>query len=258
MLSVISRRAVAAPNNGGPATPAGPTATPVLLELFTSEGCSSCPSADAVAAKLARTQSVQGARVIVLAHHIDYWNSLGWPDPFSSTMATSRQRSYAPLGGGHYTPQAVIDGRAEMVGSRAGAVEDALLASSKRAHAKVDLEVTAEADRTTFGVTAKVGALPEGSAHDAELLVSVVQDRARVVVPRGENSGRTLDHVGIARTLTTIGPVATSGSSQQTVVKLPAVISPPDGSSFSVVVFVQEKSSRRILGTSTAPLPSSR
>jgi len=245
------------PSPRGPAAPApsNANATPVLVELFTSEGCSSCPSADAVVAELARKQPVSGARVIVLAHHVDYWNAIGWPDPFSSNAATDRQRAYASLGGGSYTPQAVIDGRAEMVGSRRGAVEDAVLASSKRGHVKIDLEARGRADQPgVFDVTANVGALPDGATNDTDLLVAVVQDHARVKVLRGENAGRTLDHAGIARSLSTIANVSKSGGSSRTTVRVPAIMSAPDGTSFSVVTFVQERASRHVLGSATTTL----
>jgi hypothetical protein len=243
---------------GEPAsTPASPNAIPVIVELFTSEGCSSCPSADDTVARLARSQPVQNARIIVLAHHVDYWNSIGWPDPYSTSDATRRQSSFASLGGGNYTPQAVVDGRAEMVGSRGGAIEDAIGASAKRAHAKLDLDVVAVVNQAgSFNVTARVGALPAGTANDTELLIAIVQDRGRVAVPRGENSGRTLDHVGIARSLKSIGNVANAGASLQTTVQAPAIVAAPDGSTFSVVAFVQERKSRAIIGASSSPLTS--
>jgi hypothetical protein len=256
-LRLMAAPAEASPPPTGPMAmaPIDPNATPVLVELFTSEGCSSCPSADVVLARLARTQPVANTRVIVLAHHVDYWNQLGWPDPFSSAASSQRQRAYAPFGSGSYTPQAVIDGRTETVGSRGPLIEQMIGTQAKQSHAKIDIELVPVTAAKAFDITIRSTALPSDARDDAEALVAVVQDRGRVAVPKGENSGRTLDHVGIARSLRTIGNVAKAGGSFKTNVSIPTAINAPDGTSFSIVAFIQERSSRHILGANAIAVP---
>jgi hypothetical protein len=229
----------------------GTSGTPVLVELFTSEGCSSCPPADAVLEHLVRANDVPNARVVALAHHVDYWDSLGWPDPFASAEATARQRRYATLGAGTYTPQAVVDGKVELVGSRAAALGEAVAAAAARPHAKVTIAASLKsAAPRTVDVSLTVDRLPDGAASDAELIVAIVQGHARVTVARGENAGRTLDHVAIVRRLESLAPVAAAGASRSAPVALPEL----EGPGF-VTAFVQERASRRVLGSATAALP---
>lgn len=207
------------------AAPPSPSSAPVpvLVELFTSEGCSSCPPADAVLARLEDQQPVPGAVVIPLAHHVDYWDSLGWPDPFASARASARQRAY----GGNYTPQAIVDGADEMVGSRGAALERAIAEAAKRPHVKVTIASPAPGE---YVVSAPVG-------PGTEIVLALVQARARVAVPRGENAGRTIDHTAIVRDLK-MGPRATFAP--------PKGVAPTD---LRVVAFVQDAGSRRVLGS---------
>jgi hypothetical protein len=176
---------------------------PVLLELFTSEGCSSCPPADALLEKLDRTQPVRGARLIVLSEHVDYWNALGWKDPFSSAQFTARQSDYAAKIGGSsnvYTPELVVDGRQGVVGSDEGGVSAAIARAATRR--KLPLTI-ADASRTRTAIVFRV----DGSATDraAELYVAVAYDSARTRVLAGENAGRTLMHVAVVRDLVRVG-----------------------------------------------------
>lgn len=192
-------------------------------------------------AELERTQPIADARVIVLAHHVDYWDSLGWPDPWSSPAATARQRTYAALHAGAYTPQAVIDGRSEVLGSRSSALATLVADAAKSSHLSVEISLTRPSE-ATVDVSVKTAPLPA----DAEVVIALVQDRGRALVRAGENAGRTLDHVSIVRAMV-------SGASAH--LTLPPAVSAPGGSTFSVVALAQERSSRRILGSSARRAP---
>jgi len=225
-----------------PARTVAATDVPVLVELFTSEGCSSCPPADEVLARFEKTQPVAGVRIVPLALHVDYWDSIGWPDPFAAPAFTGRQRAYASaIGGGVYTPEAVIDGRAQMTGSRGSSLESAIADAAKQPHASVGIDLAAGGTATI-----RVGALPAGAASDAEVIVAITQDRASVKVLRGENSGRTLDHTAITKELKSLGSVGAQGGTLSTTVK--------PSKDLRIVAFVQERASRKVLGASTRQL----
>jgi hypothetical protein len=243
---------VTVPSNAAPPAPTDATAVPILVELFTSEGCSSCPPADVVLAQLERKQPVAGARIVPLGLHVDYWDRLGWTDPFSTARATDRQRGYASLGSGSYTPQTVVDGRAETVGSRRAVVEQFVAEAAKQKHAAIAIDVAPRTDPAgPFEITLRVSALPAGSSSDADVLVALTQNVARVVVKDGENAGSTLEHTAIARELGVAGPAAPAGGTLKTLVKVPTGVAPKD---LRVVAFVQERKSRRVLGTMTRDL----
>jgi hypothetical protein len=248
-IAASSKIGVESSAQAAPPAKAEANAVPVLVELFTSEGCSSCPPADQVLAALERTQSVAGARIVPLALHVDYWDGIGWPDPFASAQATQRQRSYAPLGSGSYTPQAVIDGRAETIGSRKAMVEQAIGEAAKRPHASIAIDVPARAEPAApLEVMLKIGALPPGAAPDAEVLVALTQNVVKVAVPRGENAGKTLEHTAVTRQLVVVGPTPAAGATLKTSLKIPAGLAAKE---LRIVAFVQERGSRKVLGTAT-------
>ena len=171
--------------------PATARERPILIELFTSEGCSSCPPADTLLAELASRPEL-----LALSFHVDYWDRLGWKDPFSIAAATRRQQRYAELLdlATVYTPQIVVDGRWQAVGSDGAEVEQAL-ASARREHDEVPIALAVDRGRAT--ITAGPGA--EGVAA-AVLLIGF--DRRHVdAVSRGENAGRTLTHVDVVRSI---------------------------------------------------------
>ncbi len=229
------------------ATPAARERVPVLVELFTSEGCSSCPPADKTLARLAHEQPVDGALVVPIAWHVDYWDYIGWADPFALKASTERQRAYAQwMGRGSlYTPQAVVDGRAEMTGSDAQALTRAVEAQVRAPKAKVSVSVRADGDGRVVDVVA--GPLPAG-AEPSDVLVVVVENSAHVDVGRGENAGRTLDHVSMARQVLVAGAVEPTGET-----RLHQRISSPKRPS-SVVIVVSERLRRKVWGVGVVPL----
>jgi hypothetical protein len=239
---------LAAGDVGAPVHASRSGGVPVVVELFTSEGCSSCPPADEVLASLEKSQPVVGAHVVPLEFHVDYWDGLGWPDPFASPSFTARQRAY---GDRTYTPQAVVDGRTELVGSNVGGLQRAIGNASNRPHASI--EMTVERKNASFDVSVRVGPLPKigGAGAEATLLVALTQDRAVVRVPRGENAGRTLTHTAVVRELERAGTVGPSGGEMRVTLRPPAGVAEEQ---FRVVAFAQRTRDLEILGSATRAL----
>ena len=167
---------------------------PIVVELFTSEGCSSCPPADALLARLAASPSV-----LALSFHVDYWDRLGWKDPFSSAAVTQRQSRYARLFGlgSVYTPQIVVDGHWQAVGSDRAAVVQALAAARTSETVPVSLSLD--------GGTAHVALGDAKIAGPAAVLLVGFDRRHTDRVGGGENDGRTLTHTDVVRGFTQIG-----------------------------------------------------
>ena len=224
-------------------SPADAQPAPVLAELFTSEGCDSCPPADALLRKLDSAQPVGGAQIIVLSEHVDYWNHLGWRDPYSAPQFSRRQADYARmLEAESYTPQLVIDGREQMNGSDAKAIGAAI----GRAAARPKLPVRiVEARREGAEVVVQLSIDPHPSR--ANVWVAVADETARSSVNRGENAGRTLDHVAVVRTLSKAGSLNKSEKFEKTA-RLPV-----GASAARLAVFVQE-SGGPVLGAATASI----
>jgi hypothetical protein len=175
--------------------PAGAGQRPILVELFTSEGCSSCPPADALLAELAARPDL-----LALSFHVDYWNKFGWKDPFSSPAATARQQRYAELLGlaTVYTPQIVLDGRWQAVGSNRAEVERAM-GAARRSREGVSVTLAVEHGRV------KIALGPDDSAASASVLLIGFDRRQVSGVSRGENSGRTLAHADVVNSIEEIG-----------------------------------------------------
>ncbi len=226
---------------------AGPDARkPVLVELFTSEGCSSCPPADALLQAIDREQNIPGAQVIVLSEHVDYWDHDGWRDPFSSAEMTARQEAYVARFSQEsaYTPEAVVDGSQGLTGSdRRGlvsAVEDAL----QRPKTEIGImNATVSGNAVAANVT--VAALPR-----ADLYAVLADDHDESSVARGENSGRHLTHVAVARVIEKVGSL-NDGFSRQIRVSLP---DRSQAQKVRLVIFAQERGTGRILGVTQVVL----
>jgi hypothetical protein len=239
--------------------------TPVLVELFTSEGCSDCPPADAFLDKLVQTQPVSGARIIGLGQHVDYWDRLGWKDRFSSAALTNRQRQYQERFGTEsiYTPQMVVDGRAEFVGSDAAAARRAIERSLTSPHGVVKIDVSvagaelappARADQgRPLHVSVTATDLPRISRGDrADIIVAVTEDHLRSDVKRGENKGRVLTHAAVVRYMAAIGQASEGASSSA---RADIALGPDwQRDHLQVVAFVQELRGRTILASAVASL----
>jgi hypothetical protein len=239
--------------------------TPVLVELFTSEGCSDCPPADAFLDKLVQTQPVSGARIIGLGQHVDYWDRLGWKDRFSSAALTNRQRQYQERFRTEsiYTPQMVVDGRAEFVGSDAAAARRAIERSLTSPHGVVTIDVSvvgaelappARADHgRPLQVSVTATDLPSISRGDrADIIVAVTEDHLRSDVKRGENKGRVLTHAAVVRYMAAIGQASEGASSSA---RADIALGPDwQRDHLQVVAFVQELRGRTILASAVASL----
>ena len=217
---------------------------PVLAELFTSEGCNSCPPADAALELLLHEQPIDGVYVIALSEHVTYWDHQGWKDPFGSAQFTTRQQQYGRQFNldSIFTPQLVIDGASQVVGSDKRAIEKALGEAAKKP--KPALHV--EADYGDAVVNASASGPGLMSEKDAELWFALTEDRLVVDVKRGENANKTMKHSGVVRVLQSAGDVDVT--SKRVSFKLS---NDWKRENLRVVAFVQSKKTRRIISVGT-------
>ena len=232
--------------------------TPVLVELFTSEGCNTCPPADKILGYMEEKQPFPGTTVIALEEHVDYWNHDGWTDPFSSAKWTERQQNYENIfkKPEPYTPQMVIDGTKELVGSNGPGVVEAVKAAVQVP--KTDVKIVAgtvdpKGERHYTVTTGKLVGAKGGDS--AEVWLAVTEDGLQSTVSAGENSGQTLHHAATMRSLQKIG-VADAGKTPDSFSGDAAVKFDPkwNAANSHVVVFIQEKKSRDVLGASEIAL----
>ena len=241
----------------GVATPREPGSTPrvVVVELFTSEGCSSCPPADALLKKLSEQPSMEGVQIVALEEHVDYWNHLGWKDPYSAAEFSQRQSDYSQVFGtdGVYTPQMVVDGQNEFVGSRSVAAREAIQKAANLPKAELALIAGANTspDKPVFEVQIKSlgGISPRG---ETELWVALTEKGLQTDVKAGENSGETLKHATVVRSLRKIDTLRDpAGYNRQ----IQLAIEPGwKKDNLAVVAFLAEKDSHKIIGAAAQPI----
>jgi hypothetical protein len=252
----------------GPSVKAAAPLRPVLVELFTSEGCSSCPPADDLLGKLQGTTTDAGQMVVALSEHVTYWNQLGWSDPFSKEIFSERQNAYGEHFGLDevYTPQVVVNGNHEVSGNDAAGIRRALLAESYMApqagtgnraepeilhivSVKLWARPATKADPAqNFAIVTVTLKQPVPSGADVYAAVADDMDYSQVL--RGENAGRSLMHVAVARTLTRM-PRPNDAGTTTFMVPLPGTAV----QSQHLVMFVQAADQGSVLSVVSAPVP---
>jgi hypothetical protein len=226
---------------------------PVLVELFTSEGCSSCPPADALLAKLDQTQPIAGADIIVLGEHVDYWNNLGWRDRFSLRQFSERQGDYCSRlrVDGSYTPQMIVDGTDQFVGNDAAHAVRTIQHAAQTPKIKLTLSKPVVDGQKVSASISYPDATP---TKNANLYAALVDPKDTTEVRGGENGGRRLQHAGVVRTLQRVGKMKDLGAGPVSFsLNAPADSRPGE---MRVVVFAQESGPGPVLGAvSTSVTP---
>jgi hypothetical protein len=223
----------------------------VLVELFTSEGCSSCPPADALLRQVNGSQTTAGQLIVGISEHVTYWNSLGWSDPFSSPAYTDRQDAYRQRFNldGVYTPQMVINGAEQIVGSDRAALLQAVQKEVEQPSRMALRILSVEAGRNGWNVHFSAsGELP---AHGVDVIAVLTDDSDRSSVLHGENSGHTLAHVAVARSISRIAKVQAAGEGTAQI-PFPASFQTSQG--HHLILFAQTPGNGRVLGADTKPL----
>jgi hypothetical protein len=216
---------------------AKPEADFAVVELFTSEGCSSCPPADEVIIKLAKEFP---GNVYFLGYHVDYWDYIGWKDVFSKSDYTERQRKYADAFGlsSVYTPQVVVNGEKEFVGSKESQLRTTIQQELKGV-ASAGIEITAKkAGTDNITVSYKIANTGQGFLN-----IALVQSMATTNVKRGENKGHHLDHINVVRELKTI--TINKEANAAVDFKIPSDLSSKD---VKLIAFIQDKKGLKIQG----------
>ncbi|MGB2628096.1 MAG: DUF1223 domain-containing protein [Candidatus Acidiferrum sp.] len=240
------------------ATPASDTLTkrqPVIVELFTSEGCSSCPPADALLKELSELQPIPGAEIIALEEHVDYWDHLGWKDPYSSFTFTERQTDYSKAFGGDgvYTPQMVVDGESEFVGSRSREARSVIEKAASGPKMLIEIGGAPGAADNTVAFDVRINDLAAfGKGKEFDLWIAITEKGLHTDVKSGENSGESLQHAAIVRALQ---KEATFGGTNDYQTRANLKIDPAwKRDNLRFVAFAVQKNSRKIVGAAITKL----
>jgi len=247
------RHLQAASTETGSASEGAPR-TPVLVELFTSEGCSDCPPADALLEKLDRSQPVPRAELIVLSEHVDYWDDIGWKDPYSCHAFSLRQADYARRFrlDSAYTPQMVVDGTAQFVGSDERRAIQVIENATKLEKVRVAISSIHLEGGNTLAVHVETGLLASSaSSNSANVLVALADESDQSNVRRGENAGRTLKHVSVVRSLTQVGTIDRGGTFSR---DMKVSTESANQRNLRIIAIVQESGVGRVLGVGSARL----
>jgi hypothetical protein len=223
---------------------------PVVVELFTSEGCSSCPPADLLLEELT-THYGAGVEIIPLSEHVDYWNHLGWRDPFSSSQFSARQQAYSEVFGADtvYTPQMIVDGLASFNGSDGDQARKSIKMASQQPKAVVSIHKAEGKGR----VTVRVDQLRAAKVDEADVFLAVTESRLTSSVARGENEGRTLRHTGVVRSLVRVVQIEAKRGGYVAELEVQAQRG-WNAQNTRAVIFVQDRKTRRIVGAASCSL----
>jgi hypothetical protein len=233
------------------AAPATAPRRAVVIELFTSQGCSSCPPADRLLTRLA----AEGMGIVPLAFHVDYWDRAGWRDPFSSHDWSQRQVAYSRALGltQVYTPQAVIDGTSELVGSEEQRVRAAISAAASRPAATISLEV--EPRGSKLEVVAEVERPEPLRGNSEDLMLAVYETGLVTAVASGENGGRTLHNDYVVRSLRRAAKISPGDSPRTRTAVTLALEKEWNRSALGLAAFLQDPGTLAIRGAAALPLP---
>jgi len=217
----------------------------VLVELFTSEGCSSCPPADAILEEIQKKYSDKN--VLVVAYHVDYWDKLGWKDAFSNSLFTERQEYYSNIFrlNSIYTPQTIVNGKTEFVGSNKTKLINSI---DKQLEEKPALSIKLKVNQNSIGRINVGYSVDSNSSKKDQLILLLVQKMATNKIQRGENEGKTLHHINIVRQISYLTIPSTETT---TSFDLSTELNKADA---FIAAFIQDKSSGKIVALQTSPI----